>query len=211
MMTTGSVASGSTGAASVRQAGRPAASTHAEIRRAALDLFRERGYAATSVELIARTVGLSRTSLYSYFPHKGDIVWFGYDQSVEAMVAMLASRPDDETMDESILAALRAATEFEGADRDEVRIRWEIVHSDHDLSARASQRVERQRAALRRFIARRLGVSEEAFTPLVMSEAIMASALAASRAWAYGEFGGSFESAVDAATRPVLRGFAEGR
>lgn len=202
---------GSAASASPRGAGRPLASSHAEIRRAALALFRERGYASTSVELVARTVGLSRTSLYSYFPRKGDIVWLGYDQSVEAMISTLARRPDDESMNESILAALRASTVFEGSERHEVRIRWEVVNSDEDLSARAAQRVERQRIALRRFIANRLGQSEEAFTPLVMSEAIMASSLAASRAWAYGEFDGSFEMAVDAATRPVLEGFAESR
>lgn len=57
-----------------RRAGRPrkdeAADTRALLLDAALDLFVEKGYAATSVRMIARAAGLSDAGLYGHFAGK---------------------------------------------------------------------------------------------------------------------------------------------
>ena len=45
-----------------------------EILRAAQDLFHQRGYANTSLDDIARTVGIKREGLYYYFPNRTQIL-----------------------------------------------------------------------------------------------------------------------------------------
>ena len=45
-----------------------------EILRAAQDLFHQRGYANTSLDDIARAVGIKREGLYYYFPNRTQIL-----------------------------------------------------------------------------------------------------------------------------------------
>lgn len=52
----------------------PRAGAREPILAAAADLFHERGYAATSMQDIARAVGLSRPALYYHFRDKHDIL-----------------------------------------------------------------------------------------------------------------------------------------
>ncbi len=53
---------------------RKKAKTRAAIREHALRLFRERGYAATTVEQIAEAAEVSPATFYRYFPTKEDVV-----------------------------------------------------------------------------------------------------------------------------------------
>ncbi|MEE6260517.1 acyl-CoA-like ligand-binding transcription factor [Plantactinospora sonchi] len=50
------------------------ARTRAEIRRQALRLFRDQGYAATTVEQIAAAAEVSQSTFFRYFPSKEDVV-----------------------------------------------------------------------------------------------------------------------------------------
>jgi AcrR family transcriptional regulator len=53
---------------------RKKAKTRALIQQIALRLFRDQGYAATSIEQIAETAEVSTTTVFRYFPTKPDLV-----------------------------------------------------------------------------------------------------------------------------------------
>lgn len=70
----------------------------AQILRAAADLFRERGYPASTVELIAARLGMSKASLYTHFRAKEEMLAAISRETIEAFTRdlslVLASRLD---------------------------------------------------------------------------------------------------------------------
>ncbi len=60
----------------------------AEILRAALRAFRERGYYATTLDDIAEHVGVRKTALYYYFPDKEAILYECHRESLTEIVRL---------------------------------------------------------------------------------------------------------------------------
>lgn len=73
-------------------------SSRAAILNAALDLFQERGYEATTMRSIAEKAGVSLGSSYHYFPSKEHLVlefyWHTHTLHVAAIAPMLAREKD---------------------------------------------------------------------------------------------------------------------
>lgn len=57
----------------------------AEILRAALQAFREKGYHATTLDDIAEHVGVRKTALYHYFPDKESILYECHRESLSEL------------------------------------------------------------------------------------------------------------------------------
>lgn len=87
------------------RSGRPRASSRETLAEAACELFLEQGYEATSIAEIAQRAGVSRSSFFNYFASKGDVLWAGLDERLDAFEERLAH---DETTDAA--ADVRAAT-----------------------------------------------------------------------------------------------------
>jgi AcrR family transcriptional regulator len=72
--------------------------TRERLSRAAMALFLERGFEATTLDDIAAAADVSRRSFFHYFASKEDVVFAWQEESTAALVAAVAARPADESM-----------------------------------------------------------------------------------------------------------------
>ena len=118
---------------------RKKARTRADLQRHALRLFRDRGYAATTVDDIAAAAEVSRSTFFRYFPSKEDVVLF--DDVDPLMARAFAEQPAGTPL----LAALRRSfvTAFDrlAPDKRELEeVRMELVRTVPELSAAVRER-----------------------------------------------------------------------
>jgi AcrR family transcriptional regulator len=74
---------------SIRDRGRPKASSRAAIEDAAAELFLEQGYTHTSVDDIAQRAGISRATFFNYCPNKSDVLWMEADFALASLELQL--------------------------------------------------------------------------------------------------------------------------
>lgn len=89
------------------------------IVRAALDLFTERGYDATTVGEIASAAGLSSSTFFRHFPEKKDVLAAGQDTLVKLLSTGITEAAQSLTILEAVAEGLaRASTAFTSEKRD---------------------------------------------------------------------------------------------
>lgn len=115
------------------------------LRAAAIELFAEQGFAATTVPQIAERAGLTTRTFYRHFVDKRDVLFPELDAQPD-VTALLAQTPPDLSAAEFLAWGLHVmASRFEEY-RDEMRITWALVDSDAGLHERALRKREMQRA-----------------------------------------------------------------
>jgi AcrR family transcriptional regulator len=92
----------------------------AEICRTAAQIFRDRGFDATSVNDVARALGMTKAGLYHYFPSKEallfEIMTFGLDRVRDDVITPVKGiRDPEERLRQIILRHARIATRGRGA------------------------------------------------------------------------------------------------
>src|SRR6478752_4966354 len=80
--------------------------TRERIERAAIQLFVEKGVAATSVRDVARIVDISEGALYRHFAGKDELVWEIFERHYVAFASRLESLAAAETTARGKLAAM---------------------------------------------------------------------------------------------------------
>jgi AcrR family transcriptional regulator len=93
-----------------RTRGRPVEIDPSHLSRVAVELFAERGYDEVSAAEVAAAAGVSRRSLFRYFPAKADLVWDGFEESLQALSAALQESTGLSPA-AAVLAALTSAAE----------------------------------------------------------------------------------------------------
>ncbi|MGD3106306.1 TetR family transcriptional regulator [Streptomyces sp. YGL11-2] len=79
--------------------------TRDALIRAALELFTEQGYEATTIDEIAEAVDVSQRTFFRYFANKQDVAFAVQDMVEARFLSELRARPEDEAP----LTALRSA------------------------------------------------------------------------------------------------------
>lgn len=108
-----------------RERGRPFATTHDAIVEAAFALFREVGFADTTMPMIAERAGIGRSTLFRYFSNRAAILWYTLAEVTDETRQHLAAQPADAELVDAAFAAYlgmwRARTEQESIGREIVR------------------------------------------------------------------------------------------
>ncbi|MCM3886583.1 TetR/AcrR family transcriptional regulator [Frankia sp. R82] len=106
---------------------------------AAVDLFTEQGYDATTVSQIAeRAGGLTRTTFFRHFADKREVLFAGQDVHRQVLADAIAAAPDSATPLEMVASALDALTGWFGDDRREFSTRVRaIMDANSELRERA--------------------------------------------------------------------------
>ena len=106
--------------ATVRALAAPPQSRRVEICRTAAQIFRDRGYDATSVSDIARALGMTKAGLYHYFDSKEallfEIMTYGLERVRDEVVLPVRAIADpEERLRQIVLRHARIATNGRGA------------------------------------------------------------------------------------------------
>jgi AcrR family transcriptional regulator len=130
------------------------ARTRASIREHALRLFREQGYAATTVEQIAAAAEVSSSTFFRYFPTKEDVVL--QDDFDVRMFEAFERQPADLPVLAAIRAALREGVATLTPDEwAQLREATELATTVPEVQARLHNEMARTVAKMTEVLARR--------------------------------------------------------
>jgi AcrR family transcriptional regulator len=151
---------------------RKKARTRASLREHALRLFREQGYAATTVEQIAAAAEVSPSTFFRYFPTKEDVV-LQDDMDTRVLEAL-----DRQPPEMSPIAAIRAAwrdamASFGPEELETFRVSTELSLAVPEIRARAMDEFARTIDVMGEVIARRAGRSARDMNARVLVGAVI--------------------------------------
>ncbi len=134
--------------------------TREAIVDAALRLFREHGYAATTCDQIAEAAGVSPATFFRYFPTKEDVVL--QDDYDALIVAMVAARPAEEPPVVAVRKAMAAGFALIlPQDEQAIRERVLLTLSVPALRARIYEQQQAAEANFAAAIAPRMGADDD--------------------------------------------------
>ena len=160
------------------------------IEDVASDLFREHGYAGTSIRDIARALSVQGASLYAHVTSKGDVLWAIVDRAATrfehaadaAEAAAETRRPGDP--EEALAALIRAHVGVLTADVDEASVfvnEWRALDPVHRASV--LERRDRYQERFRQRIEAGIAVGAFAITDPSIATTTILSALNGLAAW----------------------------
>ncbi|TQS41090.1 TetR family transcriptional regulator [Cryptosporangium phraense] len=79
-----------------------------DILSAASDLFAERGFEDVTVEEVAEAAGVSKKTVFNYFPAKEDLVFSRFDERENELIAAVRHRPAGTSVLDSFRASALA-------------------------------------------------------------------------------------------------------
>jgi AcrR family transcriptional regulator len=135
--------------------------TRAQLTEAALRLFSERGFDATTIEDIVEEVEVSPRTFFRYFDSKEDVVIGFFDDLGEELRAMLAARPPEESPFTAIRRALGSLVDLYTAQADRVTAAKRLAHDTPAIRARLLDKHARWENGVAEDLAARLGADPD--------------------------------------------------
>ena len=163
--------------------GRPSATDHGAIERAAFELFEAQGFDATTMEQIAEAVGVGRRTLFRYVPSKNDIPWGQFDESLRHFREAFDAVPEDVPLAEAVRRCVIAFNELDEAAIPQHRIRMRLILTTPTLQAHSALRYESWRDVISEFVGRRLDVPADSAVPRLVGHVSLAVAVASYERW----------------------------
>ena len=128
---------------------------------AAIELFDEQGYEATTVAEIAARAGLTARTFFRYFSDKREVLFSGSQELQHLWLQGVADAPADATALAVVAAGLDPVAEMFTERHDFARIRAQIVEANPELQERELIKLQTLAAAITAALVQR-GVSANA-------------------------------------------------
>lgn len=186
-----------------RTRGRPPATSARAIAATALRLFAEHGFEETTMDDVAREVGVARRTLFSYYRTKNAIVWDGHDAASTAVAAALDAVPADLDWRPALVTTLPAALRYPDDDLDLLRRRLTLIGATPGLRAHLDTAQDATVGAVTRFIADRSGADPGDLVPHLLARVALTT-LTTALVWWAGTTDTDPRATVSQALREVL-------
>lgn len=161
--------------------------TRDDIEAAALALFVEHGYDATTVEEIAETALISPRTFFRYFASKDDVLLARGRDKMTLAARGLAERPAEEPLMDSLRALLEMFAELHRADYERQLCRIGLITTTPHLAAAFLEMMHGMESVLRDFVAARLGLDPSDRHPRLVAAAFGTSFRVAVETWQEGD------------------------
>ena len=163
--------------------GRPPVTTRDDIEQAAMRLFAERGFDATTVDDIATAAGIGRRTFFRYFATKNDVVWGDFDAGLARFRSVLEHTGEDVALGDALR---RAIVDFNALPRDQVathRQRMTLILTVSSLQAHSTLMYAAWRRVVADFVAARSGTGADDLLPRLVGHLMLGAAVAAYEQW----------------------------
>ena len=108
--------------------------TREQIINAAMSLFAERGYHATTIADIAEAADVAPRTFFSYFLSKEAVVFHNVDRDIDGLASTLQERLPGESAFEALRRWIDAMFDEWMADEDEAHLRKRLCREDEGLA-----------------------------------------------------------------------------
>src|ERR1700744_5409222 len=131
------------------------------LMAAAIELFNEQGYEATTVAEIAERAGLTKRTFFRHFSDKREVLFSGSQELQRLWLEGLAAAPADATPLAVVMAGLDPVAEMFTDRHDFARIRAQIIEANPELQERELIKLQSLAATIKGALVER-GVSVNA-------------------------------------------------
>lgn len=171
--------------------------TRLAIEDAALALFVEQGYEATTVEEITERADVSTTTFFRYFPSKAEVLLSDHGEQLPALHQAIIDRPSEES---DLVAVRRAVQEHwvHSIDAERTARKARIVATSDALSGLSYQRGHRWLAVIADALSRRHGLDAPDTRSSLAARVTLAALADAVDDWLTGNCVDDLEAVVDA-------------
>jgi TetR/AcrR family transcriptional regulator, regulator of mycofactocin system len=149
--------------------------TREQIIEAAMGLFEERGYQATTIADIARAADVAPRTFFSYFPSKEAVVFHNVDRDLDGLASTLRDRLPGETAFDALRRWIDAKFDEWMAEEDEALLRKQLCREDEGLANFQGGFMARIQELLLEAIADDLGEQPDALRPRLVAAAAVAA------------------------------------
>jgi AcrR family transcriptional regulator len=156
--------------------------TREAIHRAAMRLFAERGFEATTIADIAAAADIAPRTFFSYFATKEEVVFANFEAAFAQLDAALRERPAGTTALDALRGWIVEAARRFGADTEQERLEYKLVKESPAVAACDLQHMRRVERRLAEAVAEDLGEPPEALRPRLVAATTIAAIQASKEA-----------------------------
>lgn len=164
--------------------GRPRAAAASDVAAVGLRMFARDGYEATTIGDIAAASGISRPTIFSYFPAKSDIVWDRYDDEAAELREVLDAAPADAEPLAVLCDVLPRLLRYADTELDLLRTQVTLIATVPDVSGHAQQKLSEWVDIITAYVAARSGLPPDSLLPRVVGQCVWSAGWTALTYWA---------------------------